>query len=371
MGDPDQLPSVGPGMILRDLIHSELIPTTRLTLIQRQQNDSAIIAAAHQINRGTTPELTEIKHPISFDSLSSDCLWRNVESSQEAATAIVQTLSSLKDAGFNLMNAVQVLTPMKKGAAGTINLNILLQQYLNPPSLVKKELQIDSLIWREGDRVIQTRNDYYTGIMNGEEGRIVAVELEPTKILVQFESDMSASYTTSTIGDLMHAYALTIHKAQGSEYQVVIMPVLMSNYRMLTRQILYTGLTRAQSLFIGIGQQRALHKAVVTDSPAQRYTQLTQHLLATALPEIEKFDSVTSAEKLTSVQVRLSELGLTASKGQMTKIGSLALQMFELTYGTRPCKKPERVGGMNFTTYHYPFKAISLLDQAIRQVLSN
>jgi exodeoxyribonuclease V alpha subunit len=371
VGDRDQLPSVGPGMVLRDLIHAELVPTVRLTLIKRQQNDSGIITAAHQINQGITPELPKVENPIPFHSLESDCLWLDVESPEEAAREIVKTLDSLKDAGFDLMSTVQVLTPMKKGAAGTKNLNMLLQQHINPPSRLKNELRIDDEIYRLGDRVIQTRNDYNTGVMNGEEGRIVAVEKEPQKILVEFEGGVIAPYTNSTISDIVHSYALTIHKSQGSEYQVVIVPVLMSHYRMLTRQILYTGITRAQSLFIGIGQQKALSLAVNTDKPAQRYTQLAQYLVATELPEIQLSDSSNSTEKLTSVQGRLRELCLTASKGQMTKIGSLALQIFELTYGTRPCKKPERVGGMNFSTYHYPEKAISLLDQAIRQVLSN
>lgn len=212
-------------MVLRDLIHSDLIPATRLTLIQRQQNDSGIIAAAHQINQGITPELTIVKNPIPFDSASSDCLWLEAESPMAAQETIIKTLASLENAGFDLMNMVQVLTPMKKGAAGTEKLNILLQQYMNPPSFGKNELRIDSSIWREGDRVIQTRNDYETGVMNGEEGLIVAVELEPQKIFVKFEGGISASYTTSTIGDLIHSYALTIHKAQGSEYQVVLMPV--------------------------------------------------------------------------------------------------------------------------------------------------
>ena len=371
VGDQDQLPSVGPGMVLRDLIHAELVPTVRLTLIKRQQNDSGIITAAHQINQGITPQLTKVENPIPFDSKESDCLWLDVESPESAARAIVKTLSSLKDAGFDLMSQVQVLTPMKKGAAGTKNLNILLQQYINPPSRGKNECRILDEIWRSGDRVIQTRNDYNTGVMNGEEGRIVAVEKEPQKILVEFEGGVIAPYTNSTISDIVHSYALTIHKSQGSEYQVVIIPVLMSHYRMLTRQILYTGITRAQSLFIGIGQLHALDLGVRTDKPAQRYTQLAQYLIAPALPEIKISESSNPTEKLTSVQGRLRELGLTADKGQMTKIGSLALQIFELTYGTRPCKKPERVGGMNFRTYHYPESALALLEQAIRQVLSN
>ncbi len=207
--------------------------------------------------------------------------------------------------------------------------------------------------------------------MNGESGEIVAVDKEEKKISVEFEGGVLASYTASSISDIVHSYALTIHKSQGSEYEVVIAPVLISHYRMLTRQIFYTGITRARTLFIGIGQQQALDLAIRTDKPAQHYTQLTQYLIDPELPEIQISESSNSTEKLTSVQVRLRELGLTASKGQMTKIGSLALQMFELTYFTRPCKKPERSGGMQFSTYHYPEKALALLEQAIRQVLEN
>jgi exodeoxyribonuclease V alpha subunit len=371
VGDQDQLPSVGPGMVLRDLIHSELIPTARLTLIKRQQSASNIITAAHQINQGITPQLIKVENPIPFDSLTSDCLWVDAESPDQVARKLVKTLDSLKAAHFDLMSTVQVLTPMKKGAAGTKNLNSLLQQYINPPSKSAHEVRVADELWRVGDRVIQTRNDYTTGVMNGESGQIVGVESNPIKILVEFECGIIAAYNPRTISDIVHSFALTIHKSQGSEYQVVIIPIIMSHARMLTRQILYTGITRAQFLFIGIGQQKALALAVATDKPAQRYTQLTQHLIAPTLTEINSDDNSNSTEKLISVFGRLRELGLTASKGERTKIGSLALQMFELAYGTRPGKKPERVEGMQFTTYHYPSTALALLDQAIKQVLSN
>ena len=370
VGDQDQLPSVGPGMVLRDLINSELIPITRLTLIRRQQNGSDIITAADQINQGITPNRQTVKNPIAIDSRLSDCLWVEASSPEMASDEIIKTLESLKNSGFNLRSDVQVLTPMKKGAAGTNNLNTLLQSYINPKYFENNELIFGEEIWRGGDRVIQTRNDYNTGVMNGEEGQIVAVDCEASQILVEFEGGAIAPYTASTISDIIHAYALTIHKSQGSEYQVVIAPILMSHRRMLTRQILYTAITRSKSLFIGVGQLKALEYAVRTDRPAQRYTQLTQYLISPTLPEFPRSDSSNPTEKLTSVQGRLRELGLTASKGQMTKIGSLALQIFELTYGARPCRKPERIGGMQFTTYHYPDQALALLDQAIHQVLS-
>jgi len=181
VGDQDQLPSVGPGMVLRDLIHSELVPITKLTLIRRQQNDSDIITAAHQINQGITPKLQTVNNPFSFNSRSSDCLWLDAESPEQVAQEIVLTLSSLKTSGFNLRSSVQVLSPMKKGAAGTKNLNVLLQQYINPRYFAANELQIGDEIWRVGDRVIQTRNDYSTGVMNGESGEIVAVDKEEKK----------------------------------------------------------------------------------------------------------------------------------------------------------------------------------------------
>ncbi len=371
VGDQDQLPSVGPGMVLRDLINSELIPITRLTLIRRQQNGSDIITAAHQINQGITPNRQIVLNQIAIDSRLSDCLWVEASSPEMASDEIIKTLESLKKHGFNLRRDVQVLTPMKKGAAGTNNLNTLLQSYVNPKYFENNELLLGEEIWRGGDRVIQTRNDYNTGVMNGEEGQIVAVDCEAKQILVEFEGGAIAPYTASTISDIIHAYALTIHKSQGSEYQVVIAPILMSHRRMLTRQILYTAITRAKFLFIGVGQLKALEIAVRTDKPAQRYTQLTQYLISPALPEFPSSNSSNPTEKLTSVQGRLRELGLTASKGQMTKIGSLALQIFELTYGARPCRKPERIGGMQFATYHYPDQAIALLDQAIYQVLEN
>lgn len=368
VGDPDQLPSVGPGMVLRDLILSDLVPITRLTLIKRQQSDSGIVTAAHQINQGVTPNLPTAPN---YDFTEDDCLWLERSSPELAASQILHTLSFLKDAGFSLMDDVQVLTPTKKGAAGTANLNALIQGHVNPPNFNKNELRLEEVIWRVGDRVIQTRNDYSTGVMNGEEGKIVKVELENAKILVEFEAGVIAAYTTTTISDLVHSYALTIHKSQGSEYRVVIIPVLMSHYRMLTRQILYTGITRAQYLFIGIGQQKALQVAVNTDRPAQRYTQLAQLLLTSKLPEVRSPSSQSTEEKLISVQGRLRELKVNATKGQMTKIGSLALQLFELVHGERPCKKQERVDGMTFMTYHYPEKAKVILDQAIYQFLSN
>ncbi len=368
VGDPDQLPSVGPGMVLRDLILSDLVPITRLTLIKRQQFDSGIVTAACQINQGITPTLPPAQN---FESAEHDCVWQEAPSPESVASQILRTLFSLKDAGFSLSEHVQVLTPTKKGAAGTANLNALIQGHINPPDFNKNELRLEEVIWRVGDRVIQTRNDYSTGVMNGEEGKIVKVELENAKILVEFEAGVIVAYTTTTISDLVHSYAMTIHKSQGSEYRVVIIPVLMSHYRMLTRQILYTGITRAQYLFIGIGQQKALQVAANTDRPAQRYTQLAQLLVTSKLPEVRSPSSQATEEKLTSVQGRLRELKVNATKGQMTKIGSLALQLFELVHGGRPCKKQERVDGMSFMTYHYPEKAKVILDQAIQQVLSN
>ncbi len=371
VGDQDQLPSVGPGMVLRDLINSELIPITRLTLIRRQQNGSDIITAAHQINQGITPNRQTVKNPIPLESRSSDCLWVEASSQEMAADEIIKTLESLKKSGFNLRSDVQVLTPMKKGAAGTKNLNALLQSYVNPKYFENNELLLGEEIWRGGDRVLQTRNNYNTGVMNGEEGEIVGVDLKAQQILVEFEGGAIAPYTASTISDIIHAYALTIHKSQGSEYQVVIAPILMSHRRMLTRQILYTAITRAKTLFIGVGQLKALEVAVRKDLPAQRYTQLTQYLITPTVLDCQSSEPSNPTEKLTSVQGRLRELGLTASKGQMTKIGSLALQLFELTHGLSPCRKPERIGGMQFTTYHYPDSAQALLDQAIHQVLEN
>jgi exodeoxyribonuclease V alpha subunit len=275
VGDVDQLPSVGPGQVLQDLIHSGRVPVVRLMQVFRQAQASAIISAAHQINQGQYPTI----EPIS-DSPRSDCLWHGGGHQPEHGVQVVKELIAdlIPKLGFNPATDVQVLCPMTRGVVGTRNLNQVLQQLINPPSPNKVELVRGGITLRVGDRVIQQTNDYQREVFNGDLGIVTAIDTTEQEVMVQY-SERSVTYDYADLNEITLAWAVTIHKSQGSEYPVVILPLYMQHYLMLSRNLLYTGLTRAKKLAIVIGAKKAIAIALRQTSQQQRYTRLPQRLI--------------------------------------------------------------------------------------------
>lgn len=276
VGDRDQLPSVGAGNVLGDLIASGEITTVKLDRIFRQAARSAIITAAHQINKGVYPQL----EPIS-SSATSDCLWHKGGNSPEQN---VQTICDLiqhyiPQKGFNPAVDVQVLCPMTRGLVGTQNLNKVLQQTINPPSSFnfKTQLVFGSLIYRKGDRVMQLRNDYNREVFNGDIGYVKSINKADRELIVEIDG-RDIKYDGADLLNLTLAWASSIHKSQGSEYPVVILPISTQHTIMLNRNLLYTGLTRGKKLVLVVGLQKAIALAVKQVKQLQRYTRLKERL---------------------------------------------------------------------------------------------
>jgi exodeoxyribonuclease V alpha subunit len=274
VGDIDQLPSVGPGNVLQDLMASGRIPVVRLTQVFRQAAQSAIVTAAHQINNGQYPTI----EPIS-DNPRSDCLWHGggyqPEHGVQVITELIEEL--IPRLGFNKATDVQVLCPMTRGLVGTRNLNRVLQELINPPASDKVELARGGTTLRVGDRVIQQTNDYQREVFNGDLGVVRAIDTVEQEVTVQY-AERSVSYDYADLNEIALAWAVTIHKSQGSEYPIVILPLYMQHYLMLSRNLLYTGLTRAKRLAIVIGAKKAIAICVHSTEKQQRYTQLKQWL---------------------------------------------------------------------------------------------
>jgi exodeoxyribonuclease V alpha subunit len=273
VGDIDQLPSVGPGMVLRDMINAEKIPVVRLTEVFRQAQASHIITNAHQINAGQFPHLTP-----TTKFAESDCLWLEAAEPALGAEGIVHLVSEyLPKHGIDPVKEVQVLCPATRGEVGTRQLNVLLQQVLNPPNQGKLELARGGSILRVGDRVIQQVNDYQREVFNGDLGTIAEISLEEQEVTVQF-ADRAVTYDYADLGELALAWAVTVHKSQGSEYPVVILPLFLVHYMLLSRNLLYTGLTRAKQLAILVGPTKAIGLTVKRIMDRERYTALANRL---------------------------------------------------------------------------------------------
>ncbi|RCJ42732.1 exodeoxyribonuclease V subunit alpha [Nostoc minutum NIES-26] len=276
VGDIDQLPSVGPGQVLADLINSGRVPVVRLTQVFRQAQQSAVVVAAHQINRGQYPTMETIS-----DNPVSDCLWHGGGFEPEhGVQAICELITDLiPRLGFNPATDVQVLCPMTRGALGTRNLNRVLQQLINPPSPDKVEITRGGSLMRVGDRIIQLTNDYNREVFNGDLGIISTIDTVEQEVVVQY-GERSVIYDYADLNEISLAFATTIHKSQGSEYPVVILPLYMQHYMMLSRNLFYTGLTRAKKLAIVIGSKKAISLAVRSTDDRQRYTRLQQRLMS-------------------------------------------------------------------------------------------
>lgn len=282
VGDIDQLPSVGAGNVLRDIIDSGAFPVVRLTRIFRQAQTSRIIMNAHRINRGELPDIS--------NGRDTDFFFMENEDAGAAASQIVELVRTKLPKHYHTESAqIQVLTPMQRGAAGMTNLNLLLQEALNPTerdiflrgrgrtSMPKECLHRSGYVFRAEDKVMQIRNNYEKDVYNGDIGIIESVSEADRTLTVNFDG-RSVEYDMTELDELVHAYATTIHKAQGSEYPIVVMPVLMNHYVMLQRNLLYTGITRAKKALVIVGSRKALAYAVRNVTVTKRNTLLRERL---------------------------------------------------------------------------------------------
>ena len=281
VGDVDQLPSVGAGEVLRDLLAADTIPRVRLTKIFRQAQRSGIVVNAHRINAGASPRLN------GFD----DFFWfaceppedSDLHPAEETAKLVVDIIARRIPRKFGLdpRRDVQVLTPMHRGPAGAGNLNTLLQEALTPPRDDAPERRYGGRVFRIGDKVTQLRNNYdkgAAGVFNGTVGVVTAISMEEQTLTVVTDEDESLDYDFAELDELAHAYAVTIHRSQGSEYPAVVLPLTTSSWMMLQRNLLYTGVTRARHLVVLVGSRKALAAAVRTPGAGRRHTALTHRL---------------------------------------------------------------------------------------------
>ena len=267
VGDIDQLPSVGAGNVLRDVIDSQRIPVVRLVRIFRQAQKSRIVMNAHTINQGRFPDTS--------NGRDTDFFFMREDDPERAAETIVRLVKErLPRAYRESPDRIQVLTPMQRGVVGAANLNLLLQQALNPsgPSLGR-----GGYTYRQGDRVMQLCNNYAKEVFNGDLGYIREVDTEERMLTVDFDGK-KVEYDVTELDELTLAYATTIHKAQGSEYPIVVMPVLMTHFVMLQRNLIYTGITRAKKICVLLGAAKALAYAVRNVSVLKRNTRLKERL---------------------------------------------------------------------------------------------
>lgn len=271
VGDVDQLPSVGAGDVLRDLIASGVTAVVRLTQIFRQAQDSLIIQNAHRINLG--------QHPNTSRSPKSDFYIFIKDDPDELAELLVEIVQKRvpQKFGFDPFDGIQVLSPMYNGRVGVTNLNVLLQKALNPPSGRKAEKRLSGRVFRVGDKVMQTVNNYDKNAYNGDIGRITA--LDPVMQTININMDGNpVVYDFLEADELVHAYAISVHKSQGSEYPCVVMPVATQHYLMLQRNLLYTAITRAKQLVILAGTRKAIGMAVRNNKVTERHTALDWRL---------------------------------------------------------------------------------------------
>ena len=278
VGDIDQLPSVGAGNVLRDIIDSGSVPVVRLTRIFRQAQGSRIIMNAHRINKGEAIDMRGGK--------DSDFFFAAKESNQEVVDTVVRYCKSNLPRYYQAdpLRDIQVLTPMQRGECGAVNLNRQLQEAMNPSRIF---LQRSGTQYRLKDKVMQIRNDYDKEVFNGDIGTIVHVDMEERELTVLFD-DREVTYDVSELDELTLAYAVTIHKSQGSEYPIVVMPLTMSHFVMLQRNLLYTGVTRAKKILVLVGEKKAVYYAIRNETSSRRNTCLAERLK----PESREAESV-------------------------------------------------------------------------------
>jgi len=273
IGDTDQLPSIGAGNVLRDIIGSDVIPVVKLERIFRQAQGSRIVMNAHRINRGEFPDISNGRDS---NGSPSDFFFINDDEPEHALAQIVPLCQKRLPAAYHLnpINDIQVLTPMQRGVIGAMSLNKELQNALNPGTIM---LYHGGSEYRLHDKVMQLKNNYDKGVFNGDIGIISAVDTEERQLTVDFDVGQ-VEYDITELDELTLAYATTIHKAQGSEYPVVVMPILMTHFVMLQRNLIYTGITRAKKLLVLIGSRKALSYAIRNNNVLSRNTRLAERL---------------------------------------------------------------------------------------------
>ncbi len=272
VGDVDQLPSVGPGNVLRDVIDSGVIPLVRLTEIFRQARESLIVVNAHRINAGEMPIMTQEYRD------SQDFYFFPAEDPDKIFEKVIELCRDKIPAkfGFDPLEDIQVMTPMHRGVIGAVRLNDALQRHLNPET---GEFVRRGRIFKRGDKVMQIRNNYEKEVFNGDIGKIAVIDREEQEVVVDYDGRM-VPYDFQELDELVIAYAITVHKSQGSEYPVVVMPIHTQHFMLLQRNLLYTAITRGKKLVILVGTKRAIAIAVSNDKTQQRYTMLKERLLA-------------------------------------------------------------------------------------------
>lgn len=286
VGDTDQLPSVGPGNVLRDIIESKIIPVVKLDEIFRQAKESMIIVNAHRINHGEKPLLNQKGKDFFF--IREHSPERILETVLELAKHRLPKFN-----GYDPIKDIQILSCSKKGDVGVNILNQKLQEALNPPAHYKPEKQVGDALYRAGDKIMQIKNNYNTkwkrvtngktvgegeGVFNGDMGYIVSMDMEEGELLVVFDDDREVVYKFNQLDEIRHAYATTVHKSQGSEFPVVIMPIFWGPPMLLTRNLLYTGITRARELVVLVGMEKYLDYMIGNNRIRERYSGLKRRL---------------------------------------------------------------------------------------------
>lgn len=281
VGDADQLPSVGAGNVLRDIIDSGIVKVIRLKEIFRQQKQSLIVVNAHKINNGEYP---------TYNDKNSDFFFINANTQEDILKTILELVTNRlpKAYGFHPINDIQVLTPMRKGIIGVHNLNLELQKALNPHDKTKAEKIMKEFVFRVGDKVMQIKNNYKIkwkkgdeegeGVFNGDIGIIQSIDEELQELTVYFDDEKFVTYDFSDLNELNLSYAITVHKSQGSEFPVVIMPITYGPPMLLTRNLLYTAVTRAKKLVILVGQEKYLKFMIDNNRISKRYSGLLSRL---------------------------------------------------------------------------------------------
>lgn len=300
VGDEDQLPSVGPGQVLKDMLRSEVIPTVRLTDIYRQAEGSSIIDLAHEIKQGKLPaEVTAQQKDRSFIKCST----------AQIANAVEKVVQNAIKKGFTAKE-IQVLAPMYRGPAGVDKLNSLLQEIFNPnPDGTRKELQFGEIKYRIGDKVLQLVNQPENNVFNGDIGEVISIfyakenEEKQDMVLVSFEGT-EVTYTRNDLNQLTLAYCCSVHKSQGSEFPIVILPIVKSYYRMLRRNLIYTAITRSKQFLILCGEEEALRIGVERADDQARNTKLTEKLQEAL--QLVKSETITLTTEVSEKQPELA-----------------------------------------------------------------
>ena len=277
VGDVDQLPSVEPGQVLADVIESGAVPVARLTEIFRQAAQSQIVTNAHKVNSGSMPNLNADK------GVETDFYFVEAHEPDDAITKIIEIVKNRlpKRFGFDPIQDVQVLCPMNRGGIGARSLNVELQKALNPP-IDDIFIERFGYTYRVGDKVMQTDNDYDKEVFNGDVGYVRDIDPDAQEMVIEFDGKL-VEYQFGELDQIALAYAVSIHKSQGSEYPAIVIPIMIQHYMMLRRNLLYTGITRGKRMVVLVGQKKAIGMAVKGRVEGRRWSKLAEWLSSPSL----------------------------------------------------------------------------------------